>query len=111
MSSFFSTPSMLPSHLTVEMSIALCVGMEMVGVIVESSISSLASTLISALARTLAIPFAGEFTSEGIQHNRNGGPYYLTCPRVSNLRLGWSIIDRKHDNQRSIRSRFDLSLT
>jgi hypothetical protein len=111
MSSLFSTLSMLPSHLTVEMSIALCVGMEMMVAIVETSISPLASTLISALARTLARTLAGEFTSEGIQHHCNGRPYYLTCPKAGNLRRGWSIIDRKHDAQRSTRSRFSLNLT
>ena len=103
MSSLFSTLSILPPHLIVEMSIALCMGMEMMVVIVETSIDLFASTL----TRTLA----GEFIFEGIQHNRNGRPYYLTCSRVGNLRLGWSIIDRKHDAKRSIGSRFDLNLT
>ncbi len=103
MSSLLSTLSMLPSHLTVEMWVALCVGMKMLVVIVETSVDLFAGTLASTLL--------GKFISKGIQHNRNGRSYYLACSRVGNLRPGWSIIDRKHDAQRSIRSRFDLNLT
>ena len=102
MSSLFSTISTLPSHRTVEMSIALCIGMKTVMVVFGTSIDS--------FGRELASPLMGEFIGEGIQHNRNGRPYYLTCSRVDNLCLGWSIIDRKHDAKRSIGSRFDLNL-
>lgn len=103
MSSLLSTLSMLPSHLTLEMSIALCVGMEMRAAIAEASINLFSGTLAST--------FLGEFTSEGLQYSRNGRPDYLACSKVGNLLPGWSIIDRKHDIPRSIRSRFDLNLT
>ena len=99
MSSLFLTISMLPSHLTIEMSIALCIGMKMRIVAFETPINSVGREL------------ASEFTFEGIQPNHNGRPYYLTCSKVGNLRLGWSIIDRKHNVKRSIRSGLDPSLT
>ena len=99
MSSLFSTLYMLPSHLTVEMAIVLCAGMKMM---VEAF-----GTPIDSLGRELA----GEFISEGIQHNHNGRPYYLACSKAGNLSLGWSIIDRKYKVKRSIRRGFEPSLT
>ena len=96
MSSLFSTICMLPSHLTVEMSIALCIGM-------KTRVAAFGPS-INSLGCELANPLAGEFIGEGVQHNRSGWLYGLTRPRISNLRLDWSIIDRKYYIQRSIRS-------
>ena len=96
MSSLFSTICMLPLHLTVEMSIALCIGMKTVVTAFGTSINSLGCEL--------AGPLAGEFIGEEVQPNCSGWLYSLTRPRISNLRLGWSIIDRKYYIQRSIRS-------
>ena len=103
MSSLFSTISTLPSHLIVEMSIALCIGMKTVMVVFGTSIDS--------FGRELASPLVGESIGEGTQHNCSGRLHNLTQPRVSNLCLSWRIICRKHDAKRSIGSRFDLNLT
>ena len=103
MSSLFSTICLLALHLTVEMSIALCVGMKMMVETFRTSIDSLGSELASL--------FMGDFIDEETQHDRNGRPYHLTCSRMGNLPLDWTIIDRTHDAKRSIRSGFNPSLT
>ncbi len=101
MSSMFSIPSTLPSHLAIEMSIVLRVAVEILGA--EILITSRLGTSILGGLSTL---FSGAFSYQGISAILCDG----RSPNCDNLRPDWTTVERKHHHPRSTRDGFTPAL-